>query len=127
MSDSRAVRPEVDEYLRYIESGRQLSAHTVAAYRRDLAELCEFLDRRESGDWADVARDDLRAFIGDLARRDLARRSIARKLSAARSFLRWLHREGRIESNPGRTVRSPSRSRSAQSSPCSSDRRMPVP
>lgn len=102
-----AVRPEVDEYLRYIESGRQLSAHTVSAYRRDLAELCDFLDRREHAQWVDVSRDDLRAFIGDLSRRDLARRSIARKLSAARSFLRWLHREGRIESNPGRMVRSP--------------------
>ena len=101
------MRPEVDEYLRYIESGRQLSAHTVTAYRRDLAELCEFLDRRECGDWGDLSRDDLRSFIGDLSRRELARRSIARKLSAARSFLRWLHREGRIESNPGRAVRSP--------------------
>ena len=107
MSESAAIRPEVAEYLRYIESARQLSAHTVAAYRRDLAELCVYLDRREIDDWSDVARDDLRGYIGELSRRDLARRSIARKLSAARSFLRWLHREGRIESNPGRLVRSP--------------------
>ncbi|HEX6589340.1 MAG TPA: tyrosine recombinase XerC [Longimicrobiales bacterium] len=107
MSERAAVRPDVAEYLRYIESARQLSAHTVAAYRRDLAELCEFLDRRGIGGWDEVARDDLRGFIGELSRRDLARRSIARKLSAARSFLRWLHREGRIEANPGRLVRSP--------------------
>ena len=107
MSERAAVRPEVAEYLRYIESARQLSAHTVSAYRRDLIELSAFLDAREVTEWGDVGRDDLRAFIGDLSRRELARRSIARKLSAARSFLRWLHREGRIESNPGRRVRSP--------------------
>jgi integrase/recombinase XerC len=107
LSESAAGRPEVDEYLRYIESARQLSPHTVAAYRRDLAELCAFLGERAVTDWNEVARDDLRAFIGDLSRRELARRSIARKLSAARSFLRWLHREGRIEANPGRLVRSP--------------------
>ena len=107
MSERAAERPEVGEYLRYIESARQLSPHTVSAYRRDLAELCEFLAEREVAEWNDVARDDLRAFIGDLSRRELARRSIARKLSAARSFLRWLHREGRIDANPGRLVRSP--------------------
>ena len=107
MSEREAGRPEVAEYLRYIESARQLSPHTVGAYRRDLAELCEFLDTEGGGDWNAVGRDDLRGFIGALSRRQLARRSIARKLSAARSFLRWLHREGRIESNPGRLVRSP--------------------
>lgn len=108
MSESTAGRPEVAEYLRYIESGRQLSAHTVAAYGRDLAELCAFLERRRAGaEWGSVDRHDLRAFLGELSRRDLARRTIARKLSAARSFFRWLHREGRIESNPGRLVRSP--------------------
>ena len=107
MSESAASRPEVGEYLRYIEGARQLSPHTVAAYRRDLAELCEFLDEREVGGWDVLARDDLRGWIGALSRRELARRSIARKLSAARSFLRWLHREGRIDSNPGRLVRSP--------------------
>ena len=107
MGETAASRADVAEYLRYIEGARQLSPHTVAAYRRDLAELCAFLDEREVGSWDEVARDDLRGWIGALSRRDLARRSIARKLSAARSFLRWLHREGRIDSNPGRLVRSP--------------------
>lgn len=109
MSDHPDVRSEVAEYLRYIESARQLSGHTVAAYRRDLDELCAFLDLRNAGEWtwAGLGRDGLRAFLSDLSRRELARRSIARKLSAARSFLRWLHREGRIDANPGRMVRSP--------------------
>ena len=104
-----AERPDVAEYLRYLEGGRQLSGHTVAAYRRDLRELCAFLDARHDGDWtwSGIDRNELRAFLGELSRRDLARRSIARKLSAARSFFRWLHREGRIETNPGRLVRSP--------------------
>jgi integrase/recombinase XerC len=109
VTDSAAGRPEVIEYLRYIERGRQLSEHTVAAYRRDLDELCAFLDDRHEGRWrwAGIDRDDLRAFLGELSRRDLARRTIARKLSAARSMFRWLHREGTIEANPGRLVRSP--------------------
>ncbi len=101
---------DIADFLRHLEDGRQLSPHTVAAYRRDLAELAAFLDQRDGAGkwgWGDVDRLVLRAFLGHLTRRGLARRSIARKLSAARSFFRFLHREERITGNPGRAVRSP--------------------
>ncbi len=96
------------DYLRYIEEGRQLSLHTVAAYRRDLAQFRDWMDtQREGWGWGDIDRLDLRSYLGYLARASLARRTIARKLSAVRSFFRWLHREGVLDGNPARTVRSP--------------------
>ncbi|HSJ26088.1 MAG TPA: tyrosine recombinase XerC [Longimicrobiales bacterium] len=107
MSD---VADPVAAYLRGIEHGRQLSPHTVAAYRRDLAELVAFLNghfEHEPWSWNDVDRLALRGFLADLSRRRLARRTIARKLSAARSFFRFMHREDLVEGNPARTVRSP--------------------
>jgi integrase/recombinase XerC len=107
MSDHATV---LDDYLRGLERGRQLSPHTVAAYRRDLGELSAFLDRRCNGSdwsWTDVDRHALRAWLAELARRGFARRSIARKLSAARSFFRYLHREDMVDANPARAVQSP--------------------
>jgi integrase/recombinase XerC len=98
------------DYLRGIEHGRQLSPHTVTAYRRDLYELAGFLDRyynQESWSWNGVDRLALRGYLADLSRRGLGRRTIARKLSAVRSFFRHLHREEVIESNPARAMRSP--------------------
>jgi integrase/recombinase XerC len=96
------------DYLRYIEEGRQLSDHTVAAYRRDLFQFRHWMDtQRSEWDWDEVDRLDLRSYLGYLARRGLARRSIGRKLSAVRSFFRWLHREGVVTGNPARAVRSP--------------------
>jgi integrase/recombinase XerC len=98
----------LDEYLRHIEEGRQLSPHTVAAYRRDLGQFRTWLDtQREEWRWTDVDRLDLRSYLGHLNRRGLARRTVARKLSAIRTFYRWLHREGVVEANPARTLRSP--------------------
>lgn len=98
-------------FLRDIEAGRQLSPHTVNAYRRDLHELAVFLDRHygvgEAWTWQGVDRLAIRAYLGELSRRGLARRSIARKLSAVRSFFRHLHREEVVDANPARTVRSP--------------------
>jgi integrase/recombinase XerC len=100
----------VAAYLRGIEKGRQLSPHTLTAYRRDLDELRGFLGRhhREAEwRWEDVDRQALRAWVAELSRRGLARRSIARKVSAARSLFRYMQREDIIDANPARAVRSP--------------------
>lgn len=102
-------RPEpLGEYLRYIEEGRQLSANTVSAYRRDLSQFRDWVGtQRPEWEWQELDRLDLRSYLGHLNRRGLARRTISRKLSAIRSFYRWLHREGLVDANPARTVRSP--------------------
>jgi integrase/recombinase XerC len=98
------------EFLRNIEDGRQLSPHTVTAYRRDLFEFAGFLDRWFSGDdwrWDGVDRLTLRGYMAELSRRGLSKRTIARRFSALRSFFRFLHREEILEANPARSVRSP--------------------
>ena len=108
--DGRDVVRTLHDYLRQIADGRQLSSHTVTAYRRDLIELIAFLDRHFEQDdwtWTVVDRDAVRAFAAHLTRKRLARRSVARKLSAVRSFFRWMHREDVVEANPARSVRSP--------------------
>jgi len=108
--DAGNVELDVAAFLRNLADARQLSIHTVTAYRRDLAEFTGFLQRRlhrAEWRWAEVDRNLLRGFLGELNRRGLARRTIARKISAVRSFLRYLHREEVIPANPGRTVRSP--------------------
>ncbi|HKJ91564.1 MAG TPA: tyrosine recombinase XerC [Longimicrobiales bacterium] len=99
----------IDDFLRHIGEGRQLSLHTLQAYRRDLGDFTEFLARHlEPGwRWRDVDRQALRAYLGDLSRRGLARRTIARKLSAVRSLFRFLHRESVVEANPARALHSP--------------------
>jgi integrase/recombinase XerC len=100
----------ITEFLRELESGRQLSAHTVSAYRRDLDEFTKFLAtyfQQDEWDWGRVDRNTLRRFLGYLAQQKLARRTIARRLSAVRTFFRFLHREDLIDANPARTIRSP--------------------
>ena len=106
---------EVDEFLRYVAHERQLSPQTVRAYTDDLGEFERFLDRyygSEEWTWAGVDRLAIRSFMGDCAtRRGLAKSSIARKLSAVRSFYRFLHVEERVDANPAKAVRTPKRDR----------------
>jgi len=99
----------IDLYLRHLADGRQLSPHTIEAYRHDLAEFVEFLEghREEGWGWDQIDRLTLRSYLGHLDQRGLARSSIVRKLSSIRSFFRFLHQEELVEVNPGRSIRSP--------------------
>lgn len=104
------MREEIARFLEHLVAARNLSPHTVAAYRRDLADLETFASGYLGHDdfaWGDVDRGVIRAFLGEAGRRGLAARTVARKLSAVRALFRYLHREGEIPSNPARLVRGP--------------------
>jgi integrase/recombinase XerC len=113
--DTSAPRREIEEFLQQIATERQLSPRTVRAYTDDLAEFGEFLTRYYgSGGWTwdGIDRLAIRSFMGDcVTRRGLSKRSVARKVSAVRSFFRFLHIEEVVEANPARTVRSPRKER----------------
>jgi integrase/recombinase XerC len=105
---TRTRSTELPDFLRHISDERQLSENTFIAYRRDLEELetfvSEYLGRTEWC-WSEVDRLALRAFLGWCRRSGRSRRTAARKLSATRTFFRFLHRENRIDLNPARAVR----------------------
>lgn len=100
----------IAEFLTHLEKERDVSPHTVAAYRRDLLGLDAFL-RGHLGvpevAWEAVDRLAMRAWLAHLHRRGLSKRSSARALSAVRSFYRFLHRADLVDANPARAVGSP--------------------
>jgi len=101
---------EVDEFLLHLEKERDVSAHTLRAYRRDLDELLGFLGSyygESEWSWQGIDRLALRGFLAHLNRKKLAKRSIARALSAVRSFYSWMNRNVIVDSNPARSVASP--------------------
>lgn len=102
--------PLIAEWLLHLEKERQMSAHTVTAYRSDLSRFTIFLGAKAQGagwDWGSVDRNTIRSFLGFLSRQGLERRSIARTLSAVRGFYRYLHRDEHVAANPARSVRTP--------------------
>ena len=94
----------VTRFRRHLTSERRLSAHTDAAYARDLAALVKYCDRAGIGDWSGLDTQHVRRFAAHSHAGGLAPRSIQRRLSAVRSFFNYLLREG-LERGRGKSAR----------------------
>lgn len=89
-----------DEFLGYLAVERGASPHTIDAYRRDLVAYTAFLACRDVTGPDQVRREDVTAYIGTLRDRDLAPSSVERKVASAKSFHKFLVREGITENHP---------------------------
>jgi integrase/recombinase XerC len=96
----------LDAYLAHLTVGRQLSSHTVDAYRRDLLQLASLSG--EHG-WSVLAASDIRRITSKLHANGLEPRSIARKLSSWRGFFDWLGGQNIVQANPVDGIRAPKR------------------
>lgn len=99
--------PPLQDFLNHLQAERHLSRYTVRNYSRDIGEFLGFL--REQGIPAAEAatRELVREYLVWLSQRGIVRASVARKLSALRTFYRYLHQEGRMPENPMALLASP--------------------
>lgn len=113
-SGARALRAQLERYLRHVGIERGRSANTVAAYRRDLEGFLTFLQEHgtvnEDGPTADgLTTAAVTGYARGLRERPhpLAASSVARALSSVRGFTRFLVDEGVLESDPAIEVSPP--------------------
>ena len=97
----------IDKFIRHLEYERRLADLTCKHYRRDLAALLTFCGDNDLGRWRDLDSEHIRAFSATSYRRGLSSRSIQRRLSAARTFFRYLLREKHVKTNPVVSVSAP--------------------
>ena len=97
----------IDKFIRHLEFERRLSTLTCKHYRRDLEALAAWCVESGISLWRDIDSEHVRAFSGTCYRRGLSARSIQRRLSAARTFYRYLLREKHVKRNPVESVPAP--------------------
>ena len=93
-------------FLGTLQTERGVSRHTLAAYRRDLADFDRFLARRGHR-VTDVRADDVVAYLEHARARGLKPASVARRLAAVRGLYRHLVREEGIAHDPTEHVDTP--------------------
>jgi integrase/recombinase XerC len=104
----------IDQFIEYIRTQRGYSDHTARGYLTDLNQFIDFLSDRKGlnkEEKAHIKIDDLdymviREYLGSLYGK-YNRSTIARKLSAVRSFLYYVERNGLGEANPAANISTP--------------------
>lgn len=96
------------QWLDYLRYEKRYSAHTLQAYQND---LCGFLDFMELqyGDISipDIHFNHVRSWLAFLKEDKLTARSLNRKISALRTFFRYLIKTGQLKTNPLSKIISP--------------------
>jgi integrase/recombinase XerC len=109
-------------FIDALSSEKGFSVNTCRAYRRDLEEFRAYAEggsasggREDAGEREPIAPDQIdalmiRGYLGFLHRRN-KKATIARKLSALRSFFRYLTRQGALSESPAEAILTPKQDR----------------
>lgn len=100
---SPATNDVLDGFLQYLKLAKNAAAHTVRAYRADIAQFLGFIESHPNlgpGTLSKVERVHLREFLSGLQQGDYARTSLARKLASIRAFSRWAVRQAYLGIDP---------------------------
>ena len=107
MPSTDPLDKQIDAFSQYLTDERRSSARTVETYIRDLRSFRDFV--RDEGLPADARKLDivaLRGFLSSLFRSNQAS-TLSKKVSAIRSFYRFLLKRRMVGKNPAAGLRSP--------------------
>lgn len=101
----------IERFLDRLRYERQLSDHTVQAYRRDLILFQQFIETTAVTELKQIDEFHVRSFISARHRQGLQSKSLQRQLAAIRSFFNFLVTEAALSYNPAKGVKAPKAAR----------------
>jgi len=106
------VSGELSRWLAFLGEQKRMSPKTVEAYRRDVSQFLHFMaghlgDQVSLAALAELGPQDVRAFMAARRGKGIGARSLMRQLAGARSFARFLERQGKGKVGALNAVRAP--------------------
>ncbi len=101
----------LQKYWDYLRIERQLSAHTLLNYQRQLSAVVEILQQNDLQTWQQVTPGVVRFILADSKKSGLKEKSLALRLSALRQFFSYLVVQGELKVNPATGISAPKQSR----------------
>lgn len=95
-------------FFDYLSYEKKYSIHTVTSYKNDIAKFVAFINpQNEIIAAEEINYQQIRAWVSELIKQKIAARSINRKLSALKSFFKFLQRQQIIDINPMSKISGP--------------------
>jgi len=98
---SDVLRASVPGFVDYMRSERGFSPHTVTAYRRDVADLLEYV-----GDEG-LTTEAIRAWLAIARQSGAGSPTVARRIASLRCYAQWAVRQGLLETDPTLRLQTP--------------------
>ena len=95
--------PCIEHFVQYLEGEKNASEHTISNYLVDIRQFCEIVwgeDAKPPYKWKEADRFAARKFLVFFQKLELSPATTGRKLSALRSYYKFLLREEYVEQNP---------------------------
>ena len=97
-----------DDFLRYLAYERNYSVRTVGEYRDDLNAFEAFYREIDATlSWKEIDEDIVRDWLVSMMEAGRAATTVSRRLSALRTFYKFLLKRGWVDADPVRDVQSP--------------------
>lgn len=89
----------LDKYLDYLKYQKNYSQDTIESYKRDIIEYLKYVEDKKL-DFLNFGYDEVRDFLVVLNKKKDKNSTVSRKISALRSFYKFLINRGVVQSNP---------------------------
>ncbi|PWS31482.1 tyrosine-type recombinase/integrase [Pedobacter paludis] len=94
-------------FITYLTHEKRYSQHTITSYQIDLDQFEEYINTTFDLKFQEIKHTHLRSFMVDLMEKETSENTINRKISALRSFYKFLLREEKIDQNPTVLIKAP--------------------
>lgn len=101
----------LQSFLNFLKNEKQASIHTIESYLLDIEQFTNILlktsAKEKTIEWNNVSVNDVRVYVVECQEQGCSKRSLNRKISALRTFYRFLQREEIVSANPFSGLKSP--------------------
>ncbi|WP_213975798.1 tyrosine recombinase XerC [Tepidanaerobacter acetatoxydans] len=99
----------IDSFIDYLMATKTASQNTIKAYSEDLSQFLEYLKQKKLSEpiLVNATHLHIRGFLAYLQEKKISKRTAARKLSALRSFYKYLVVEGFAQENIAKSISTP--------------------
>lgn len=95
----------VETFIGYLRKEKRYPPHSLISYSNDLNQFYSFLEEElKLPETHKPEHHDVRAWVVSLMEKELNPRTVNRKITALRSYFKFLKREGLIDNNPTQKI-----------------------